>query len=223
MATVRYTVVDGEVIAEKRNGVRSTYVPDPLGSTVALLDNMQAKTDTFSYWPYGEERARTGSTQTPLRFAGTAGYRREPNGHTYVRARYLLSPLARWSSSDPIGLESGIAIRYDVPLGLVLADEYRRPGSPYGYADNSPVTLRDPSGLKPLTSEQRRRVIQCAERWIGVAYRYGGASRAGVDCSHLVWLVYSEAGISYRYEPGVITWYGSGPVDAGASGAIHFG
>lgn len=45
----RYTVIDGEVIAEKRNGVRSLYVPDPLGSTRALLDNTQAQTDTFSY------------------------------------------------------------------------------------------------------------------------------------------------------------------------------
>ena len=62
----RYTVIDGEVIAEKRNGVRSLYVPDPLGSTVALLDSTQAQTDTFSYWPYGENDARTGATATPV-------------------------------------------------------------------------------------------------------------------------------------------------------------
>ena len=50
MGTVRYTTVNGEIISEKRNGVRSLYVPDPLGSTVALLDNTQTKTDTFEYW-----------------------------------------------------------------------------------------------------------------------------------------------------------------------------
>ena len=27
----RYTVLDGEIIAEKRSGVRKQYVPDPLG------------------------------------------------------------------------------------------------------------------------------------------------------------------------------------------------
>ena len=43
----RYTVIDGEIIAEKRNGVRRLYVPDPLGSTVALVDNTQVQTDTF--------------------------------------------------------------------------------------------------------------------------------------------------------------------------------
>jgi hypothetical protein len=57
--------------------VRKLYVPDPLGSTVALLDNTQTQTDTFTYWPYGEERVRTGTTPTPFRFVGTAGYYRD--------------------------------------------------------------------------------------------------------------------------------------------------
>ena len=50
MGVVRYTVINGEVIAEKRNGVRKLYVPDPQGSTVALLDNTQTITDTFTYF-----------------------------------------------------------------------------------------------------------------------------------------------------------------------------
>ena len=54
----RYTVIDAEIIAEKRGGLRKQYVPDPLGSTVALLDNTQAQTDTFTYWPYGEVASR---------------------------------------------------------------------------------------------------------------------------------------------------------------------
>ena len=43
--TTRYTVIDGEIIAEKRNGVRKQYVPDSQGSTVALLDNTQTPTE----------------------------------------------------------------------------------------------------------------------------------------------------------------------------------
>src|SRR2546422_8596125 len=89
MGTVRYEVINGQVIAEKRDGVRRLYVPDPLGSTVALLDNTQAKTDTFSYWPYGEERARTGTTPTPFGFVGTRGYRQDTGSRTDVRARRL--------------------------------------------------------------------------------------------------------------------------------------
>ena len=87
MGTVRYTVVDGEIIGEKRDGVRRTYLPDPLGSTVALLDNTQAQTDTFSYWPYGEVSARTGTTATPFQHVGTLGYYRDSPTKSYVRAR----------------------------------------------------------------------------------------------------------------------------------------
>src|SRR5947207_5655599 len=101
MGTVRYTTVQGEVIAEKRSGVRKIYVPNPLGSTVALLDNAQAQTDTFSYWPYGEERTRTGSTDTPFRFIGPEGYHQDSSRRTYVRARYLDILRARWVTADP--------------------------------------------------------------------------------------------------------------------------
>jgi RHS repeat-associated protein len=132
MATVRYTTVGGEVIAEKRGGVRRQYVPDPLGSTVALLDNAQAKTDTFQYWPYGEEAARTGTTPTPLRFVGTLGYYRDSANRAYVRARHLDTRAGRWTSEDPIGFGGG-----DWNL--------------YGYIDGNPLFLSDPSGLQPAS------------------------------------------------------------------------
>jgi hypothetical protein len=73
MAMVRYTVLDGAVLAEKRMGVRREYVLDPLCSTTAMLDSNQTLTDTFSYWPYGEEQARTGTTTMPFRCVGTLG------------------------------------------------------------------------------------------------------------------------------------------------------
>src|SRR5436305_9888272 len=124
----RYTVVNGEVIAEKRAGVRRLLVPDPLGSTVALLDNTQAQTDTFAYWPYGEERTRTGTTPTPFRFVGTLGYHRDSAARNYVRARHL-SPLhAAWLTRDPIGAAGGANL--------------------YAYGGSSPVSRLDPSGLR---------------------------------------------------------------------------
>jgi RHS repeat-associated protein len=125
----RYTVIDGEVIAEKRNGARSLYVPDPLGSTVALLDNTQAQTDTFSYWPYGENNARTGTTATPFQFVGTAGYYRDNGTRTHVRARTLNTQQGRWMTKDPIGFEGG-----DWNL--------------YGYCGDGPVTTTDATGLQ---------------------------------------------------------------------------
>ena len=104
---VRYTVIDGEIIAEKRNGVRKQYVPDALGSTVALLDNTQTQTDTFTYWPYGEVASRTGTTPTPFQYVGTRGYRQDSASKTYVRARVLDTPKGRWVTQDPIGFVGG--------------------------------------------------------------------------------------------------------------------
>jgi RHS repeat-associated protein len=121
---VRYTVVNGQVIAENRNGVRKTYVPDPSGSTIALLDDKQKITDTFSYSPFGELKSRTGTTPTPFQYIGTKGYYTDPNNRIYVRARTYQPNYARWMTVDPLW-----------------------PGeSAYGYARGNPSTLADPSG-----------------------------------------------------------------------------
>jgi RHS repeat-associated protein len=128
MPTVTYTVLDGEIVSENRDGVERDYLPDPLGSTVALLDSNQAKTDTFQYWPYGEERSRTGTTPTPFRFGGTLGYYRDSARQSYARARFLSRSAGRWMTMDPSAAPGG------------------RGG--YVYADDSPVSVMDPSGLQ---------------------------------------------------------------------------
>jgi hypothetical protein len=64
----RYTVVQGEVVSDKRGGLRKCYVPNGISSTVALLNTVPSPSDMYSYWPYGEVISATGSTNTPLRF-----------------------------------------------------------------------------------------------------------------------------------------------------------
>ena len=128
----RYTVMDGEIVSQTRNGVRHHYVPNPSGSVVALYDTNPAtlaKTDTFSYWPYGEEKSRTGTTETPFRFVGSKGYYRESASRTYVRARHFRPNHGRWQTED-----------------LVLD---RMMPNRYPYAANSPLSRTDPSGLMP--------------------------------------------------------------------------
>ena len=126
--TVRYTTFDGEIVSENRGGVMRDYVPDPLGSTVALLDSTQTQTDTFSYWPSGENRTRTGTTATPFQFVGTAGYYRDSISKAYVRARHIDTAKARWISEDPIGFQF-------------------RDTNLYGYVSFNPLSWVDPSGL----------------------------------------------------------------------------
>src|SRR5581483_9202690 len=138
---VRYTVVNGEVIAEKRSGVRKLYVPDPLGSTVALLDSTQTQTDTFSYWPYGEERSRTGTTATPFRFVGGAGYYRDSASRVYVRARDMDRRWGRWSTPElALPFWRALVARLPAPrgesYGLVLA---KAAAAGYQYCNVNPL------------------------------------------------------------------------------------
>lgn len=130
MGTTRYTVIDGEILSENRNGVKRDYVPDPQGNTIALLDNTQTQTDTFSYYPYGEVASRTGTTQTPFQYLGTRGYYKDTNSRTYVRMRVLNTVYGRWMTQDPIGFDGG---SYNL----------------YQYAMSSPIVNVDVSGLFP--------------------------------------------------------------------------
>jgi RHS repeat-associated protein len=124
---VRYTVVDGEILSELRGGVKRDYVPDPLGSTVALLDSTQTITDTFSYWPYGESAGRTGTTATPFQYVGSFGYYQDGATRNYVRARYLSVNFGCWITVDP-----------------------KFPDEPqYQYANNNSITYQDSSGMEP--------------------------------------------------------------------------
>lgn len=124
MATTTYTVINGVIVHEDRNGVERNYRPDTLGNTIALTDATTA-TDTMTYWPYGEVRTRTGTTATPFQFVGTLGYYRDSGSRTYVRARHYRMPLGRWTTVDPIW-----------------------PGQPaYSYGVSQPQTFADPSGL----------------------------------------------------------------------------
>jgi len=129
MGTVRYTVFDGEITSEYRNGVLHDYLVDPLGSTVALVDNTQTITDTFSYSAFGEVVNHVGGTPTPFQYVGSKGYYRDSNTRTHVRARNFYVNLGKWSTQDPIWFDGG-----DWNL--------------YRYCENNPIILMDASGLE---------------------------------------------------------------------------
>ncbi len=117
-SVTRYLTVDGEILSEKRGAAKSDYLPDPLGSTAALLNSSQTKTDSYTYWPYGEERTSSGSTPTPFRYVGTLGYRKDDSSRTYVRARVLNPGRARWMTMDPLWpRQSAYGYCYADPIG----------------------------------------------------------------------------------------------------------
>src|SRR5580692_8174542 len=128
MATTRFTVFDNEIVSENRAGVLHDYVPDVLGSTVALLDNTQTQTDQWTYWPYGEAVRVKGSTPTTKLFVGTASCNQDSASRTLMHHRGLDTLKGRWLTEDPIGFAGG-----DRNL--------------YRFVGNNPVAKTDPSGL----------------------------------------------------------------------------
>lgn len=123
--SVVYTNFGGEIVSENRGGVEREYMPDTQGNTVALLDSSQTKTDTWTYWPYGEVKTRTGTNPTPFTYVGTRGYYADTSTRTYVRARNLRVDHGSWMTVDPL-------------WPFLRAFRYCR---------SSPTALRDPSGL----------------------------------------------------------------------------
>jgi RHS repeat-associated protein len=145
MGSVRYEVINGQLIAEKRNGVRRLYVPDPLGNTIALLDNTQAQTDTFTYWPYGEERIRTGTTATPFRYWGVLGVYRDSSSRSYAKARCMSVLTARWLTPDPV------LIQISGPNQFLMVYD-------------NPATYLDATGLLPALGQIGTKNESCRDR-----------------------------------------------------------
>lgn len=118
----------GEAISQERGGETRYYNYDGEGNTSELTDANQNVTDSYEYSAFGEEVARTGSTENPFGYKGALGY--YTNGEMndiYVRARTYEPTTGRWLSLDPIGFLSGT---------------HR-----YQYVHNAPINFSDPSGL----------------------------------------------------------------------------
>jgi RHS repeat-associated protein len=154
--SVRYDVLEGEVLGHKGGANRYLYVPDPLGSVNYLLDTSQNIAGTYVYAPYGEVLSHTGAN-TPMQFVGALGYQTQIANRTYVRHRYYRPDLGRWVTRDPIGFEGG-----DWNL--------------YGYAGASPAWRVDATGLmwihfEGCNSDERSRIKQAVSELCGPAGR----------------------------------------------------
>lgn len=60
----------------------------------------------------------------------------------------------------------------------------------------SELRFADNSSTNYNISSQRRSIIEEAQSWLGVPYRYAGNTRSGVDCSGFVVAVFSANGIT---------------------------
>jgi RHS repeat-associated protein len=136
-----YTSFAGSIVKETRGGSVKRYVADTLGSTAKLTNTSGTVTDSFEYWPYGEERSRTGTTATPFTFVGTLGYYKDVTGRLYVRARILMAKYARWLTVDPQWPDA----------------------SAYVYVYAMPARYTDPTGLGVTFPCSWRQVLDCVK------------------------------------------------------------
>jgi len=120
-----YTVVNGMMLKETRNGVETEYVPDTNGNLWMTRDMSGNVTSTTDYWPYGEVQTTSGTNPSPLGFGGIVGYITDTLTQLYVRARSYRADRARWVTVDPL-------------WPAILA---------YEYALDSPALYLDPLGL----------------------------------------------------------------------------
>jgi len=133
----------GNLLSQRQGANSHFHLFDALGSTVNLVDNAQAITDSYVYKAYGGLHSSSGSTVNPYRFVGRQGYEFLIDLLQYhVRARDYGPDLARWLSQDPIGIINGFNL--------------------FSYVNNNPGNLVDPSGEIPLILEIALQLIPIA-------------------------------------------------------------
>ena len=106
------------------------FLPDALGSTLALVDSTGTVQTDYTYEPFGATTSSGTPNPNPFQYTGREN---DGMGLYYYRARYYHPRLQRFISQDPIGF-----IGKDTNL--------------YGYVWNNPVNLIDPFGLYGGTS-----------------------------------------------------------------------
>ena len=128
----------GDLVSQRRGADSSFYHFDALGSASALSDNSETVTDSYFYKAFGDVLSSTGSTETPFQWLGRLGYYYDSTGGLYsIRRRSYDAAAGRFNTEDPLRFGSGMP-------------------NPYTYAENSPITFGDPSGLDrmPLPVEE---------------------------------------------------------------------
>ncbi len=100
------------------------FLPDALGSTVALADSSGALSTRYTYSPYGATTAEGPASSNTYQYTGREN---DGTGLYYYRARYYDPAKGRFISSDPIGLAGGL--------------------NTYTYVENNPLSFTDPFGL----------------------------------------------------------------------------
>ncbi|MBP9092507.1 RHS repeat-associated core domain-containing protein [bacterium] len=116
------TGLDDVLIQITAGGTKTYYHSNHQGSVIATTNSAGAVLNRFTYGPFGESAALTGTTH------GYTGQRYDSEtGLYYFKMRQYSPKLGRFLQADPIGMAGGINL--------------------YAYVGNSPLTATDSMGL----------------------------------------------------------------------------
>ncbi len=114
-----------------RSDAPGTSIPirDAQGSVFALADSSGNLSTQYVYDPFGNTSVSGTANTNPFQYTGREN---DGNGLYYYRARYYSPVLGRFISEDPLGLRGG-SLNF------------------YAYAEDNPISLKDPLGLYSWT------------------------------------------------------------------------
>ncbi|MFJ9544380.1 RHS repeat-associated core domain-containing protein [Streptomyces sp. NPDC101225] len=141
---LRYISIAGQTVATHSSDGHFTYlIPDRQGTGTLAVDSQTQAVTRRQYKPFGEQRDQTGTWSAGQRgFVG--GTQDDNTGLTNLGAREYDPTIGRFLAPDPL-LNAGDPQSWNA----------------YDYADDTPVTSSDPSGL-------------CMADQCGVGYPIGG-------------------------------------------------
>jgi RHS repeat-associated protein len=127
-------------------GTTIHFLPDALGSPLALADSGGAISTDYIYEPFGRT-ATTGVWNTnPVQYSGREN---DGNGLYYYRNRYYHPGLGRFISEDPLRFSVETSQIMEGPVGLCAdrRDVSKLSENFYVYVANNPILYTDPLGL----------------------------------------------------------------------------
>jgi RHS repeat-associated protein len=127
--TIASYVYGNELVSQTRGSTTSYYLKDGHSGVRLLTDAAGVVTDNYTYDAYGNVIEKIGNTTNDYLYRGEQSD--SSMGMQYLRARYYDQNTGRFISTDPFG-----------GLDKLPISKHR-----YLYANDSPITYSDPSGL----------------------------------------------------------------------------
>lgn len=128
MPTTNYHTLDGRLRGHSADAIRTDYLSDTVGSTVATVSPSATVINTYRFKPFGSQLSQSGAGPNP-KFLWTGAEGSESTylvfSEHYNRIRHYSSLTATWTTVDGF-----------------WPDEFQ-----YVYARGNPVRYTDPSGL----------------------------------------------------------------------------